>query len=139
MVSIWHWLILLLFMAAIPIGIAFVAARSNKDLARKVGRLGLLKRLAILALANLAFGFLLGVIVDEETGNVLSFFVGGTISIAFMTYWSVDRLRDIGSTSIRPAYFVGVPLLGLAVILYLLIKKGVNVESSAPPEPEVRA
>lgn len=134
MVSIWHWIIFLLVLA-IPIGTALVAARSNKDATRRVGRLGFLKRWAVLLVANLAFGAVLGLIVGEEMGNALSLLVAGPISIGFMAYWSVDRLRDIGAASIRPAYFVGVPLVGFVIVLYLSIKKGAPEDTSSLPEP----
>ncbi len=133
MISVWHWLSLLLVLA-IPIGIAAVAARSNKDTTRRIGRGGYLKRWALLFLVNAIIGFVLGAVAGEKAGDIFIVLVAGPIAIAFMAYWSVDRLRDIGASGIKLAYFVGVPLVGLFVILYLMIKKGAPVDASSSSE-----
>jgi hypothetical protein len=107
------------------LGIGVIAARFNKNIKSRLNRLGLLWRLAALAVTNYAFAhILISADVSPDTAMALWGFVIIPTSTALNAYWAVERLRDIGAKTKRLAYMVGFLPFMPFINLYLLLKRG---------------
>jgi hypothetical protein len=115
--SIWHWLIVLFFFV-IPLGVAAVAIRSKKEVS-PMDR----KAFSLRILALLGVNFVLGFVLPSEPWAQGVSALAGIVGIAFVAYWAVDRFHDLGAAK-NKAFLTAVPLLGLVVIVYLMVRKG---------------
>ncbi len=109
-----HWLIVLLLLLGIPIGIATVAVRSN------TGNGVLSRRAFTLRVVGLIIA---GLVVSTLVGDGNPIVSGGStlVTLAFVPYWAVDRLRDMGDPKKNRAIITGVPCVGQFYVLYLMI------------------
>lgn len=110
-VSAWHWLIVFLAVALLPLLVAAIAARINKG-QRRLARAGYTLRVVGLVIAVIVVASLVAKSVIPAVIWILA--------TAFIAYWSVDRMHDAGEKGLVKAILTGLPVIGLFFCLYLM-------------------
>jgi hypothetical protein len=116
--SLMHWVVVVLIIL-VPVGIAAVAAKSNKGTST-LNR----ARFSLRAVGTIIGAGVVSSLIPASPFAALIQLLLGVLTIAFLAYWAVDRLRDMNNTSRTLPLLIGVPIAGFGILVYLMVRRG---------------